>query len=42
MDVSKLEAAAAVVGKASATQSVARSPTTLLVKNLPYTCRCGL
>lgn len=31
-----LEAAAAASGKASATKAVARSTTTLLVKNLPY------
>ena len=36
MDISKLEAAAAAAGKASETKSVARSPTSLLVKNLPY------
>ena len=36
VDTSKLEAAAAASGKASETQSVARSPTVLLVKNLPY------
>ncbi len=31
-----LEAAAAASGKASASKAVARSTTTLLVKNLPY------
>lgn len=36
VDVSKLEAASAASGRASATQSVARSSNTLLVKNLPY------
>lgn len=36
MSVEALERAAAASGKASATQSVARSGTTLIVKNLPY------
>lgn len=36
VDIAKLEVAAAAAGKASATKSVARSTTTLLVKNLPY------
>ncbi len=35
--IEKLEEAAAASGKASDTKSVDRSPTTLLVKNLPYT-----
>jgi len=35
--IEKLEEAAAASGKASDTNSVERSPTTLLVKNLPYT-----
>ncbi|BDA49748.1 Multiple RNA-binding domain-containing protein 1 [Coccomyxa sp. Obi] len=37
VDVAALEAAAAAAGKAAARANVARSPTTLLVKNLPYT-----
>lgn len=37
INISALEAAAAASGKAAAKQSVARSSTTLLVKNLPYT-----
>lgn len=37
MAIDKLEEAAAASGKASDTKSVERSPTTLLVKNLPYT-----
>ncbi len=36
-----LEAAAAASGKASATSSVPRSGTALLVKNLPYTADEG-
>jgi multiple RNA-binding domain-containing protein 1 len=36
INVSALEAAAAASGKAAAKASVARSATTLLVKNLPY------
>ncbi|CAL8464375.1 g3910 [Coccomyxa elongata] len=37
VDVAALEAAAAAAGKSAARAAVARSPTTLLVKNLPYT-----
>ncbi len=37
VDVAALEAAAAAGGRAAAKTAVARSPTTLLVKNLPYT-----
>lgn len=36
VDISKLEAAAAAAGAAAASKSVARSASTLLVKNLPY------
>eukprot|EP00798_Chlamydomonas_sp_ICE-L_P010822 gene10822-16908_t len=36
VDISKIEAAASASGKASQTKKVARSPTTLLVKNLSY------
>jgi hypothetical protein len=34
--VEQLEAAAAASGKAAGSRAVERSPTTLLVKNLPY------
>ncbi len=37
VDVVALEAAAAAAGKSAARAAVARSPTTLLIKNLPYT-----
>ncbi|KAI8464255.1 MAG: hypothetical protein J3K34DRAFT_380531 [Monoraphidium minutum] len=41
VNVPQLEAAAAAAGKAAASKSVARSPTTLLVKNLPYSSEEG-
>lgn len=36
MAVERLEEAAAASGKAAGSSAVERSPTTLLVKNLPY------